>query len=83
MDSGDAFLLLAGAVVGGLAVYMLFFRSQSYAVDYPGAVVYRPLQGKAEAYSPIQKNEETWEWTDWRGSSRKIIVHREVKRLVQ
>ena len=83
MDSGDAFLLLAGAIVGGLAVYMLFFRSQAYALNPPRAVVYRPFQGKAEAYSPVQKNEENWEWTDWRGRPRKITVHREVKRLVQ
>lgn len=83
MDAEDVFLLIAGAVIGGLAVYMLFFKSQSYAVNNPGALVYRPVQEKAKVYSPIQKNKETWEWTDWRGRPRKITVQREVKRLVQ
>ncbi len=72
MDSGDAFLLLAGAIVGGLAVYMLFFRPLTY--DQP------PIP-EARVYKPVAVNKETWEWTDWKGRPRSITVHREVKQL--
>ncbi len=75
MDSGDAFLLLGGAIVGGLAVYMLFFRPQTLSQ------VQKYAQPAATVYKPVAVNKEVWEWTDYKGRKRTITVHREVKQL--
>jgi len=75
MDSGDAFLLLAGAVIGGLAVYMLFFRSQTYSQIQTYA------KPEANVYKPVAVNKEVWRWKDWKGRDREITVHREVKQF--
>ena len=39
----------------------------------------RPQQ--TPSYSPVLKNIEEITWTDWKGRSRNITVHREVKRV--
>ena len=28
-----------------------------------------------------KQNEEEWNWTDWRGQERKIVVHRNVRAI--
>ncbi len=75
MDLDDAVLLLAGAILGGIAVYVLFFRSQPYSQ------VQTYVKPEAKVYKPVAVNKEVWEWTDWKGRPRKITVSREVKQL--
>lgn len=75
MDSGDAFLLLVGAIVGGLAVYVLFFTPRTYSQ------VRKYAEPAAMVYKPVAVNKETWRWKDWKGRDREITVSREVKQL--
>jgi len=81
MDSEDAFLLLAGAIVGGLAVYMLLFRRQTYSQPQRYCQPQINTKPETNVYRPVAVNKETWEWTDWKGRHRTITVHREVKQL--
>ena len=75
MDKGDALLLLVGltigAVFGGVVVYTMF-NARPAAQQVPPS---------AFSYVPVVRNEEVWEWVDWKGRKRTITVHREVKEL--
>ncbi len=75
MDVEDAILLIAGAIVGGLAVYMLFFRPQ------PDSQIQIYAKPESKIYKPVAINKEVWRWKDWKGRDREITVHREVKQL--
>ena len=75
MDKGDALLLLVGltigAVFGGVVVYTIFSVKPATQQVHPSAF----------SYIPVVRNEEVWEWEDYKGRKRTITVHREVKEL--
>lgn len=81
MDVEDAILLIAGAIVGGLAVYMLFFKPQKYSQIQSNPTPQTYVKPEAKVYRPVAINNEIWRWKDWKGRDREITVSREVKQL--
>lgn len=47
------------------------------------AMIMSLVQGGARqsrgSLTPVMKNDETWEWTDYKGRDRKLVISREVK----
>lgn len=80
--SRDSWIWLGiGLFTGGFIVYLLLNKSS----QIPEASV--PPQPRLGQSAPVYRmnygtkyvNEEQWEWTDWRGRERRIVVKRNVK----
>jgi len=68
MEDGDLLLILGLIGLGILALFR--YKPPESAVST--AVVATP------APAPLITNSETWKWTDYKGRSRSISIHREV-----
>jgi hypothetical protein len=71
MADDNWFLVVLGLLgVGALIYLVLGNRPQSAA-----------LPQSAPLPSVAINNEEKWQWVDWQGRSREIIVHRDVRQV--
>ena len=68
------------AVVGliGTALFLGWLVGKSQSPQAPAAAYRLQRLEPESSNTPLLSNEETWEWTDWKGRERKLTVHRTV-----